>query len=155
MYIDTSALEGAAALAAASSKLAIYYEHPRWFDRLFAELDRRGISYEKHHVEHQVFDPAAGKPDVDLVFNRMSPSAYLRGGVQGMFFTLGYLDHLERLGVPVVNGSKGFAIEISKARQLTLLESLGLPGGSLQDALAEFDPSRLPKEPWVWITPQA
>ena len=57
----------------------------------------------------------------------MSPSAYLRGGVQGMFFTLGFLAHLERLGVPVVNGSKGFAIEISKARQLTLLESLGLP----------------------------
>ena len=22
--------------------VAIYYEHPRWFDRLFAELDRRG-----------------------------------------------------------------------------------------------------------------
>jgi D-alanine-D-alanine ligase-like ATP-grasp enzyme len=57
----------------------------------------------------------------------MSPSAYLRGGIQGMFFTLGYLAHLERLGVPVVNGSKGFAVEISKARQLTLLESLGLP----------------------------
>jgi hypothetical protein len=60
------------------------------------------------------------------VFNRMSPSAYLRGGVQGMFFTLGYMAHLERLGVPVVNGSKGFAVELSKARQLTLLESLGL-----------------------------
>jgi D-alanine-D-alanine ligase-like ATP-grasp enzyme len=43
-----------------------------------------------------------------------------------MFFTLGFMAHLERLGVPVVNGSKGFAVEISKARQLTLLESLGL-----------------------------
>ncbi len=30
------------------------------------------------------------------------------------------------LGVPVVNGSKGFAVELSKARQLTLLESLRL-----------------------------
>ena len=29
----------------------------------------------------------------------MSPSAYLRGGGQGMFFTLGFLAHLERLGV--------------------------------------------------------
>jgi D-alanine-D-alanine ligase-like ATP-grasp enzyme len=57
----------------------------------------------------------------------MSPSAYLRGGVQGMFFTLGFMAHLERLGVPVVNGLQGFSIEISKARQLTLLESLGLP----------------------------
>ena len=38
-----------------------------------------------------------------------------------MFFTLGYLAHLERLGVPVVNGLKAFRIETSKARQLTLL----------------------------------
>ena len=56
----------------------------------------------------------------------MSPSAYLRGRVQGMFFTLGYLAHLERVGVPVVNGL-GRSLEISKARQLTLLKSLGLP----------------------------
>ena len=23
--------------------LAVYYEHPRWFEPLFAELDRRGV----------------------------------------------------------------------------------------------------------------
>src|SRR5258708_31723693 len=57
----------------------------------------------------------------------MSPSAYLRGGIQGMFFTLSYLAHLERVGLPVVNGLKAFTIETSKARQLTMLESLGLP----------------------------
>jgi predicted ATP-grasp superfamily ATP-dependent carboligase len=57
----------------------------------------------------------------------MSPSAYLRGGIQGMFFTLSYLAHLDRVGLPVVNGLRGFTVETSKARQLTLLESLGLP----------------------------
>ncbi|WP_458780195.1 tRNA glutamyl-Q(34) synthetase GluQRS [Arthrobacter sp. D3-16] len=31
-----------------------------------------------------------------------------------------------------------------------LLESLGLPAGSLENALAAFDPSTLPLEPWVW-----
>ena len=36
-----------------------------------------------------------------------------------------------------------------------LLESLGLPRGPLQDALVEFDPAALPKEPWVWKTPLA
>jgi biotin carboxylase len=54
-------------------------------------------------------------------------SAYLRGGVQGIFFTLAFLGHLERLGIPVVNGRMGFTYETSKALQLTLLESLGLP----------------------------
>src|SRR5262249_31789409 len=62
-----------------------------------------------------------------LVFNRMSPSAYLRDGEQGIFFTLSFLGHLERLGVPVVNGRTGFTYETSKALQLTLLESLDLP----------------------------
>jgi D-alanine-D-alanine ligase-like ATP-grasp enzyme len=57
----------------------------------------------------------------------MSPSAYLRGGVQGMFFTLSYLAHLERVGLPVVNGLNAFTVETSKARQLTLLQGLGLP----------------------------
>jgi glutamyl-tRNA synthetase len=31
-----------------------------------------------------------------------------------------------------------------------LLESLGLPAGSLRQALAVFDPAGLPREPWVW-----
>jgi RimK-like ATP-grasp domain len=107
--------------------LAIYHEHPDWFRPLFAELERRGIPFVRLDPRSHTYDPAEKSVPFALLFNRMSPSAYLRGGVQGMFFTLGFLAHLERLGVPVVNGSKGFAIEISKARQLTLLESLGLP----------------------------
>jgi glutamyl-tRNA synthetase len=31
-----------------------------------------------------------------------------------------------------------------------LLESLGLPAGRLQHALAHFDPASLPRAPWVW-----
>ncbi len=105
---------------------AIYHEHPDWFRPLFAELERRGIPFIRLDPRATCYDPSEKSVPFSLLFNRMSPSAYLRGGVQGMFFTLGYMAHLERLGVPVVNGSKGFAIELSKARQLTLLESLGL-----------------------------
>jgi glutamyl-tRNA synthetase len=32
----------------------------------------------------------------------------------------------------------------------TILDSLDLPGASLDSALAEFDPAALPREPWVW-----
>jgi hypothetical protein len=105
---------------------AIYHEHPDWFRPLFAELDRRGIPYVRLDPRAHVYDPAERESPYSLVFNRMSPSAYLRNGVQGMFFTVAYMAHLERLGVPVVNGLNGFSIEISKGRQLTLLESLGL-----------------------------
>ncbi|VTU00342.1 atp-dependent carboxylate-amine ligase : Uncharacterized protein OS=Gemmatimonas aurantiaca (strain T-27 / DSM 14586 / JCM 11422 / NBRC 100505) GN=GAU_2556 PE=4 SV=1: ATP-grasp_4 [Gemmataceae bacterium] len=110
----------------AARPFAIYHEHPDWFRPLFAELERRGIPFVRLDPRAHSYDPGEKQSPYALVFNRMSPSAYLRGGVQGMFFTLGYMAHLERLGVPVVNGSKGFAIELSKARQLTLLESLGL-----------------------------
>jgi hypothetical protein len=106
---------------------AIYHEHPDWFRPLFAELDRRGIPYVRLDPRAHSYDPSENEVPFSLLFNRMSPSAYLRGGVQGTFFTVGYMAHLERLGVPVVNGLKGFSTEISKARQLTLLESLGLP----------------------------
>jgi len=106
---------------------AIYHEHPDWFRPLFAELERRDIPFVRLDPRAHCYDPAEKSSPYGLAFNRMSPSAYLRGGVQGMFFTVAFMAHLERLGVPVVNGRKGFEIEISKARQLTLLESLGLP----------------------------
>lgn len=106
---------------------AIYHEHPDWFRPLFGELARRGIPYTRFDPRAHLYDPAEGLPPYSLLFNRMSPSAYLRGGVQGMFFTLSYLAHLERVGLPVVNGLQAFTIETSKARQLTLLKELGLP----------------------------
>jgi hypothetical protein len=108
------------------SPFAIYHEHPDWFKPLFAELDRRGIPVVKFDPRFHQYDPSEQRPQFGLFFNRMSPSAYLRDGVQGMFFTLSYLSHLERIGVPVVNGSVAFGFELSKAKQLTLLESLEL-----------------------------
>lgn len=105
---------------------AIYHEHPDWFRPLFAELDRRQQPYVRLDPRAHLYDPAERTSPYSLVFNRMSPSAYLRGGVQGMFFTHSWLAHLERLEVPVVNGLTAFTTETSKARQLSLLESLGL-----------------------------
>jgi hypothetical protein len=107
--------------------LGIYHEHPDWFRPLFTELERRGLKYLQLDPRAHCYDPSDREVPFSLLFNRMSPSAYLRGGIQGIFFTLSYLTHLEQLGVPVVNGSKAYTIEISKARQLVLLQSLGLP----------------------------
>jgi hypothetical protein len=106
---------------------AIYHEHPDWFRPLFKELERRDIPYVRLDPRAHLYDPSANNADYALLFNRMSPSAYLREGEQGIFFTLSFLGHLERLGIPVVNGRIGFTYETSKALQLTLLESLGLP----------------------------
>jgi hypothetical protein len=106
--------------------MAIYHEHPDWFRPLFAEFDRRGTPYVRIDARHHQYDASSNDGEYPLVFNRMSPSAYLRGNGQGIFYTLSFLAHLERLGVRVVNGYKAFTVEISKALQLSLLESLGL-----------------------------
>jgi biotin carboxylase len=57
----------------------------------------------------------------------MSPSAWLRGHGDAIFYTLQYLAHLRELGVRVVNGYEAFVTETSKAYQLSLLQRLGLP----------------------------
>lgn len=106
--------------------IAIFYEHPDWFRLLFAELDRRGTSYVAIDAAQHQYDPDADEPAFALLFNRMSPSAYLRGHGQGIFYTLNYLEHLDRLGVRVINNRAAFTIETSKAVQLSLLRSLKL-----------------------------
>lgn len=108
--------------------IAIYYEQPHWFKPLFAELDRRGTPYVKLFAPDHFYDPADHPEEkYSLVFNRMSPSAWNRDHGDQIFYTLGFLEHLHTRGVRVINGIKAFASELSKAGQLVLMDSLGLP----------------------------
>src|SRR5262245_7978432 len=106
--------------------IAIYHEHPDWFKPLFTELERRRLPYKRLDAAAHIFDPSEDDAPYSLVFNRASPSAYLRGNRQSTFHTLHWLRHLERIGIPVVNGSGVYSFELSKASQLDLLEGLGL-----------------------------
>ena len=106
--------------------IAIYYEHPEWFKPLFAELERRGIAFD-HLLAHQhSFDPAQRESPYSLVVNRMSPSAFTRGHTQGISYTLQYLAYLKEIEANVLNGYDAYVFEFSKARQLSLLQGLGL-----------------------------
>ena len=110
-----------------TAPLGIYHEHQDWFRPLFAELERRGVPYTRIDAARHAFDPAARHPQHAVVFNRMSPSAYLRGGTRAIVYTGEYLEHLERLGTRVINGVHAWRTEVSKARQVALLAELGLP----------------------------
>jgi hypothetical protein len=114
-------------LWSAAAPIAVFHEHPDWFRPLFAELDRRGIPFRRLDAASHCFEAGERETPWSLIFNRASPSAYLRGHAASTFHTLHWLRHLERLGVPVVNGSDVYALELSKATQLNLLASLGLP----------------------------
>ena len=107
--------------------IAIYYEHPDWFRPLFQELDRRRVPYVRLDAASHRFDAGDGRPPYSLVFNRMSPSAYLRGHRNAIFYTLHYLAYLKRHGVRVINGYDAYVTETSKALQLSLLHHVGLP----------------------------
>lgn len=111
----------------AFAPIAVLHEHPDWFRPLFAELEQRGLPCTRIDAASHTWDPADPDLPYSLVFNRASPSAYLRGHVQSTFHTLHWLRHVERLGVPVVNGSRVYALELSKADQLDLLQALELP----------------------------
>lgn len=106
--------------------LGIVYEHPEWFAPLFAELDRRGLPYDRINVSTHQFEPAVSEIPWTIVLNRMSPSAYLRGHGQAIAYTREFLRYLEASGVDVVNGADAFALETSKVSQLLLLQRLGL-----------------------------
>jgi hypothetical protein len=107
--------------------LAILFEHPDWFGPLFAELDRRGVPYRTIHAGEHSFDPGDAGTPPPLLFNRMSPSAWLRGGAGQIAYTTQLLKHLEGRGTRIINGTRAWDVEISKAEQLSLLARLGLP----------------------------
>src|ERR1700688_1034129 len=107
--------------------IAIYYEQPNWFVPLFKQMDACGVNWGKMDARYHQYDAASPELEYSLLFNRMSPSAWQRGVGHGIFYTLNYLKHLEDKGVRVVNGSRAFRHETSKALQLGLLVRLGLP----------------------------
>ena len=107
--------------------IAVYHEHPDWFRPLFLELEKRNLPYVRLDAASHRYDPGEPTAPYSLVVNRASPSAYLRGHAGSTFHTLHWLRHLERIGIPVVNGSRTYGYELSKAVQLDALAELELP----------------------------
>ncbi len=108
------------------ARLAILYEHPEWFQPLFAELRRRSIPFVEWRAHRLCWDET--RPDgIDLVLNRMSASARWRGHEGAQFAVLAFLRQMEECGVGTVNGSHSYEYEISKSRQLSLFRRCGVP----------------------------
>ena len=106
--------------------IAILYENEAWMAPLFGALDDVGAPYERVFANELSFDPAGPAPDWSLAVNKVSPSSYLRGHARSIAVARELLPLLEERGTPVVNGSRAFALETSKARQLLLLRQLGI-----------------------------
>ena len=93
---------------------------------MFDELDRRGVPYTRIDANRLSYDPVQTEQPFAVVVNRMSPSAWLRGNQAALFAVPDYLASLEDHGVRVINGSRSFTFEVSKARQLLLFAGAGV-----------------------------
>lgn len=107
-------------------ELAIFYEHPSWFEPLFAALARGGVDFIAIEAGDHVFDPQGSPPPAPVIFNRVAMSSFLREAEHPLFYTAALLDHWRGQGARVLNGPEVMAVDSSKARQLSLLASLGL-----------------------------
>ena len=105
--------------------LVVLYEHPEWQKPLFSALDRRAVHYAPFDLKRAAFDPDA-VPQAPLFFNQASPSAYVRGNTRAVPLALSLMRSLETGGARVLNGSRAFALELSKSAQAALLQRLGI-----------------------------
>jgi len=96
--------------------LHVIYENPLWLLPLEAALAREGVPYALHFTDGGTFD-LSSPPPRGVYLNRMSPSSHTRGHQGGVRFLGEYLGHLEAYGRRVLNGSRAFALEVSKIRQ--------------------------------------
>jgi hypothetical protein len=129
--MSTNTIEAPVVIAAQNDStvapLAFFYEHPQWFNPIFAELDHRGVAYSKIFAPDHFYTAGNAPISACIVFNRMSPSADRREHGSAIFHTLAWLGQLELQGIRVINGTSAFRYEVSKALQLSLLSSLGIP----------------------------
>lgn len=106
--------------------IAIFYEHPQWFQPLFAELDSRSIDYEKIHVNGHRFDPCVDVSPYSLVVNRVSAYPSTVSKPQVVLYVKQYLAYLESIGTRVINGWRSYEVGTSKALQMHVFRKIGL-----------------------------
>src|SRR5437588_3549807 len=109
-----------------SQDLVVLFEHPGWQKPLFSALKRRGVSFGAFDLKRACFDPDS-VPAAPLYFNQASPSAYVRGNTRAVPLALSLMRSLELGGARVLNGSRAFALELSKSAQAALMRKLGIP----------------------------
>ncbi len=107
-------------------QLAILYDHPYRFQPLFSALERAGIDYVPVHTVGHVFDPIGGRAPAPVIFNRVAMSATAVGSPHPAHYAMALLDHWSGQGATVLNGADAMAIDASRARQLALINRLGL-----------------------------
>lgn len=107
------------------SKLYVIHENPAWIGAFADAFEARGLTWQQWLIEDGALD-LSGIPPEGVFYSRMSASAHTRDHRYAPELTLALLLWLECHGRRVVNGSAALDLEISKARQYSRLESVGI-----------------------------
>src|SRR4051795_6424249 len=83
------------------------------------------MPYDPIQLSGHSFDPPSTEVPAPLVLSRVAQSSFLRETEHPIFYAEALLDHWARSGARVLNGADVLAIDSSKARQLSLIASLG------------------------------
>ncbi|MBN4050171.1 hypothetical protein JYT28_00285 [Desulfobulbus sp. AH-315-M07] len=103
----------------------ILYENPAWLPPLLEALEAENLPHVLHEVWRGTID-ISSEPEPGIYLNRMSPSSHTRGHLESVDYMVELLAWLEHHGRRVINGSRAFAMEISKLRQHLALERHGI-----------------------------
>ena len=106
-------------------RIAILYENDAWLGELLEALAARDVPFTAIHMD-DVAVLLERPPSFGVVFNRVSPSSYLRGHGPAITCASSLMKILEAHGRRVINGSMSFSVETSKIAQLLLLRRLGM-----------------------------
>ena len=125
--------------------VGILYENSDWLESLFRRLDARRVPYLALDARDDSFS-LDDAPDCAVLFNRVSPSSYLRDHGGAVPYALALLEAAVARGVRVIHGAGAFRVETSKVAQHLLLDELGLQtprtlvfnGAAVLDRASEF-----------------
>ena len=126
--------------------LAVFYEHPQWFEPLFAALDRHGLDWTPIRIQDHTFDPADPRPPAPVILNRLAMSSFLRQEEHALFYSIAVLGHWQANGARVINGPGVLAYDTNKARQMSLFRAAGLDIPKTRVAHRREDVPRLAAE---------
>lgn len=110
----------------AEPRVGVLYENDEWLGDLFARLEAAGIPAAPVRMDDAAVS-LGGASAFPLVFNRVSPSSYIRGHGPAIPFAKSLLDMFRAYGQRVINGGDSFHLETSKVAQHLLFQRLAVP----------------------------
>lgn len=108
-----------------NKKIYILHENEEWTVHLTKRLEELGLPYESWHLHEGSVNLLDGPPE-GIFYNRMSASSHTRGHRYAPELTGAVLDWLEFHERKVLNGSNALRLELSKVKQYTALEKVGI-----------------------------